>query len=555
MIGSFNNIKIQGMAAAVPSLVEDNKNYASVLGERRTKKQIRLTGVAKRHVASPRQRTSDLCYRAATDLIAHLEWEKDDIKVLVLITQTGNYNVPSTAFFLQKRLGLSKDCVVFDINLGCSSFNAGVHVVASLMQNCNLHDKALLLVGDTSGVVPGPNTPLNPDIIADRVLFGSAGAAIAMEKVENHPLYFLNKSDGNGFDAIIGYKGRPTVMNGSAVFEFAINDVTEDVNVFKKHFGLQESDIDYYVFHQAQKLILDNIIADCEIPEEKELRSLEEYGNTSGTSVPVSVCANRDKLIQKDRVKLYLCGFGIGLSWGSIYTEVETKNILPIIETDEHYDEDKNPNDGLGDKTVLIVGVASPMGENVSRMFDRFSAKQVLCDTDGCRLKEISKDYMIPCEHLVVDAIDTQMVDTIVDWCRKNEKTLDGVVLLDEQMKDIDYFTFMKNASFKEILSEKASIVILSNNQVSTKTKLRDIVDAWEEIYDDQAFRVNAVCYNEADMDFVQIDSSGKEWIDRYLQSNCSVAMKKPMEIVNVVKQLLEDDGVRISGNVIRTKG
>lgn len=555
MIGGFDNIKIQGMAAATPSLVENNMNYASVLGERRVKKQIRLTGVSKRHVASPYQRTSDLCYRAAADLIEHLAWNKEDIKLLIMVTQTGNYGLPSTAFFMQKRLGLSKDCFVFDINLGCSAFNAGMQVVSALMQSCKLHDKAILLIGDTSGVVPGPDNKLNQDNIADNMLFGSAGAAIAIEKVENHALYFMNKSDGDGFDAIIGYKNRPTVMNGTAVFDFAINDVTVDVKNFKKYFQLEEADIDYYVFHQAQKLILDNICADCEIPEEKELRSLEEYGNTSGTSVPVSVCANVDRFSGKDKVKLYLCGFGVGLSWGSIYTEIDTKHILPIIETDEHYDADKNPDNGLGDKTILLIGAGKSMGENIARMLDRFSARQILCDTDIENLKNIAKDFCIASEHFEVEALEKLKCEDIVSWCKVNNKVLDGLVILDERMGDGNNYSDMEKEELNEVLSDTASIVILSNNTNSTEEALEKIVNSWNELFFEQDIRVNAVCYDETNMDMVQVDPVGNEWIERYLLSNCSKMMKKPIEIANVVKQLLEDDGLYISGNVIHTKG
>jgi 3-oxoacyl-[acyl-carrier-protein] synthase-3 len=142
MTGEFHNIKIQGMASAVPEYTEDNMSYTSVLGERRTKKQIRLTGVSKRHISSKYQRTSDLCYTAATALLDKLRWDKKDIKVFIMVTQSANYNIPSTSFFLQKRLGLGKDCIVFDVNLGCSSFNAGVHIASSLLQSCNVSDKA-----------------------------------------------------------------------------------------------------------------------------------------------------------------------------------------------------------------------------------------------------------------------------------------------------------------------------------------------------------------------------------------------------------------------------
>ena len=192
MIGKFDNIKIQGMCAAVPEYVEDNLKFVNVIGKRRAKKQIKLTGVEERHVSGKHQRSSDLCFAATLPLLEKLNWKREEIKILIFISQGPNYNHPSTAFFLHKRLGLQKDCLVYDMNLGCSSFNVGVHTVSALLQTCELHSKALLLIGDTAGRLKNYDSNLTPDIIAHDMLFGSAGAAIAIEKVENHPLYFMN---------------------------------------------------------------------------------------------------------------------------------------------------------------------------------------------------------------------------------------------------------------------------------------------------------------------------------------------------------------------------
>lgn len=127
-------------------------------------------------------------------------------------------------------------------------------------------------------------------------------------------------------------------MDGEGVFTFAINDVVRDINAFKSEWMLQENDIDYYVFHQAQKLILDSVAAGCGIDECKELRSLRDYGNTSGASVPLSLCVNRDKFADKKTIRTLTCGFGVGLSWSMAYAEIETKNILPLVVSDAKYE-------------------------------------------------------------------------------------------------------------------------------------------------------------------------------------------------------------------------
>ena len=560
MIGAFQNIKIQGMASAVPKIVEENENYKGILGDRRTKKQIKLTGVSKRHISGEHQRTSDLCYVAATALLKQLGWKKDEIKVLILVTQSANYVVPSTSFFLQKRLGLSKDCVVFDINLGCSAFNVGVHVVSALMQSCQVSDKALLLIGDTSSHVLKPDEKLDEEVITSRMLFGSAGSAIALEKVENSSLRFMTKSDGNGFEAIICHPKRTTMMNGTDVFEFAINDVADDVKVFKQHFGLQEEDIDYYVFHQAQKLILDNIAAVCEIPEEKELRSLEEYGNTSGASVPLTVCVNRDRFQNQDSVKLYLCGFGVGLSWGSIYAEIPTCNILPVIETDEHYDEDKKLAEGLQDKYILVMDSDKPLGESICRYLNSKSARVVLAGQDIDKLKCIHKDLFMEAHVAVTEEQGTCTIEGIMQYCSRCDIKLDGVVFADETISCGQIKEILSALIDKEHLKESASVVILSDidtlrstgnkeEYADRKQKLDEDISAIQE---QLAFdRINAVLYDRTKMDLVQIVGDGQEWIEQFLKDGCLPERKKSIYIGETVKYLLSDNSAYTAGTLL----
>lgn len=564
MIGTFDNIKIQGMATAVPKIVEENMNYAEVLGERRTKKQIKLTGVSKRHISGIEQRTSDLCYAAAVPLLEKLSWNKEEIKVLIFITQKSNYQLPSTAFFLQKRLGLSKDCVAFDINLGCSSFNVGVHAVSALLQSCQVSDKALLLVGDIASRVLKADDVLNEDIIAHRMLFGSAGSAIALEKVENNSLKFMTKSDGEGYDVIIQYSDYQTFMNGTAVFEFAINDVADDVKEFKKYFGLQEKDIDYYVFHQAQKLILDNIVSICDIPEEKELRSIEEYGNTSGTSVPLTVCANRDKFAGKEKVKLYLCGFGVGLSWGAIYTELSTENILPVIETDEHYDEDKKPCEGLEDKYILVLDSDLPVGESLCRYLNMKSAKVVLAGSDEQKLNDIQDDFCFESHKVLLEPSSNCEVDKIVSYCDGKNIKLNGVVFANPNMERSVVEKIISSLTGHDILSSQASFVLLSDieglrssNQElyrAEKTKLSDFVSDLELKYEAsfmEDFRINAVLYDPEKADMIQITGNGQKWIEKYLKEGCPPNMMKQIYIGHAVKHLLSDESVYTSGTLL----
>lgn len=530
MIGKFDNIKIQGMCSAVPEYVEHNMSFANVIGKRRAKKQIKITGVEERHISGKHQRTSDLCYAATLPLLEKLQWKREEIKVLLFITQGPNYNHPSTAFFLHKRLGLGKDCLVYDLNLGCSSFNVGVHAVSALLQTCETHDKALLLIGDTAGVIRNPEASLKPDDIAHDMLFGSAGAAIAIEKVEQHPLYFMNMSDGNGYDAIIGYKGRPSQMDGAAVFSFAINDVSDGVIHFRKHFDISEDDIDHYIFHQAQDLILDNIIDACDIPAEKELRSLRHYGNTSGTSVPVTVCANREEIQKREKANLLLCGFGVGLSWGCIYTEIDTENILPIIETNEHYDEDKKPACGLHDKNILVLCADTEMGEWLSRFDNGRSAMVIMAGKDPEKLKEIQSDLFLDSDSFVMETINKKTIHAVLEYCKEKGLPLDGVVIPAEVSSEI--LSYLSQELVSGYGQELVSVVVLE--AVSSVSELETHKQTMESKFkgsscrtEEQSVRINGITYVDSEIDIVQITEDGKEWIELYLDRECPETMKK----------------------------
>lgn len=556
MIGKFDNIKIQGMASAVPEYVEENGNFEHILGARRTKKQIRLTGVSKRHVAGRHQRTSDLCYAAAVPLMKKLNWKSDEIKVLIYITQGPNYKLPSTAFFLQHRLGIPKDCVCFDINLGCSSFNAGVHVVSALLQSCDVSGKALLLIGDTASQILHPEEVMTEDAIAGRMIFGAAGAAIAIEKVKNGDLKFMTKSDGNGFEAIIRHhRGRlldeSTTMDGTAVFEFAINDVSDDVKTFKNFFNLREEDIDYYIFHQAQKLILDNIAACCDLPDGKELRSLGEYGNTSGTSVPVTVCANRDKFADKEAVRLFLCGFGVGLSWGTILTEIPTENILPIIETNEHYDEDKIPGGILGAANVLVTGADRPLGESITRYLNDNSANVILAGTDKDKLYEIQEDLFLESHCVAKPEEDDSIFVSVSRYCSEKALQLDGIVFTDMVAKPDFFIDACLELQREDVLKPGLSIVLVSDAEECEKVDLEKVIQQIQEHFKSDGIRVNVVEYDKEKLDLTPIKGNWQDWIEKYLQENCPAEMNRPLIIGKALTYLLSDDSQYTSGTTI----
>lgn len=331
MYGEYNNIKICGIASAVPTGVIDNVKCAEKLGNRRAKKQVMLTGIRNRHCVKEGQSASDLSCVSAEKLLQKLGWNRDEIRVIVNVTQSADLHTPSTAMVIQKRLGIGQDCLAFDVNLGCTGYVSGLQITAALLQNTG--GKGLLLVGDGRycEMPEIPNT--------DSLLFGDGASATAIELEDGNPMLYAQKTDGTRHKLLSVALDGTLTMDGNAVLLFSLNEVCQSIKEFKEHYHIAEESIDYYILHQAQKLILDGIARECNIDSEKVLASYAEYGNTSTATLPITICSNAEEIKKKERVKLYLCGFGVGLAWSSVVLDLDTNGILPIEITDYCYND------------------------------------------------------------------------------------------------------------------------------------------------------------------------------------------------------------------------
>lgn len=339
MESRIENIKIRAIATSVPSYIEVNDAYNKALGEKRVRRQTRMTGIEQRHINDKNQKSADLCLAAAKQVLEKTGWRKEEIKILIFVTQTPSVIIPSTSFIMQKQLGLTKDCMVFDVNLGCSGYVAGLQIMASMLRTCGAKAKGLLLVGDVQRSTRDglEEDDYSPDERADRMLFGSAGSATAVELKEGTPVYFMEKSDGANYTALMQRFHENMTMDGEKIFNFGVNDVIQYIEEFMHKFGVKDSDVDYYVFHQAQKFLLENMASLLGVPTSKLLFSLKEYGNTSSASIPVTISANLPNLGNKNRYRLLLCGFGVGLACGIAYLELDADAVLPVIESDTIY--------------------------------------------------------------------------------------------------------------------------------------------------------------------------------------------------------------------------
>jgi 3-oxoacyl-[acyl-carrier-protein] synthase-3 len=287
-----------------------------------------------------------LCHAAAKRLLEKLGWEPSSVDALILITQTPDYAVPASACVLQHRLGLSEDCIAFDVNLGCSAYVYGIWLAATMISTQDLN-RILLLVGDTS------NYGINQNDSATAMIFGDGGSATALERSAGKNIKYFLKTKGSGYRNIIVPAGharsrsRKDVaeseyelsMNGSNIFSFTITDVPRTIESFMSQYNIDMNDVDLYVFHQANRFILRHLAKKLNLPMEKVPLSIERYGNTSGESIPITLVDALGNEESSGPLKLFLCGFGIGLSWGGVYLEMDKSVCLPMIYTNDYYKE------------------------------------------------------------------------------------------------------------------------------------------------------------------------------------------------------------------------
>jgi len=328
----IDNVKISGLSACVPKQIEENSSFY-LFDNESYKNFVATTGIERKRKAIPNVCTSDLCIAAGEKLIADLNWRKEDISFLIFVSQTPDYILPATSLIIQNRLGLSIDCYTLDISLGCSGWVYGISVIASLISGAR--GKGLLLVGDTITKICSPTDK------STSPLFGDAGTATALEYAENaEPLLFNMNSDGNGYKAIIindgGYRNLVTqssfesivreegieanslqmTLDGMDVFAFGTKRAPESVNKLIEKFQLEKDRIDYFIFHQANLFMNEQIRKKLKLPIEKVPYSLKDFGNTSSATIPLTMCTQLKNELETKSLNCIACGFGVGLSWG-----------------------------------------------------------------------------------------------------------------------------------------------------------------------------------------------------------------------------------------------
>lgn len=278
------------------------------------------TGVETRYVSSPNETALSLCIDAAKKL----EFDPNDIGACIFVSQSPDYMLPTSACIAQEKLGLNRDTAAFDINLGCSGFIYALSVAKGILSDID-QSKALLLCGDTYTKF------INKNDRTCRPIFSDAGSAILLsksDKIKTGPFNF--GTDGRGFDKLIVRNRASKIesdydnfihMNGAEVLLFTMANVPNGVKALLKKADLKSEDIDYFLFHQASAVVLDNIQRKLNIPDEKFPRNNKDIGNTVSATIPILMKDLEDDGRLKKGQKLLLFGFGVGYSYGGCILE------------------------------------------------------------------------------------------------------------------------------------------------------------------------------------------------------------------------------------------
>lgn len=325
-------VLIKAISVTVPKKVYKLRN---ILNKKSEKNKIinssKMLGVNQCYKSNESTTTLDLCYNSAKDVIRTLKWSPKNIDILVFVTQTPDYLMPACSNIIHQKLQLKKECICYDINLGCSGYVYGLWNITSIMQ-ANKHKKGLLLVGDTMSKTVKSSDKIN------KLLFGDSGSATALSYGIKNNMYFIMGSDGKGSKNLMlkksGFRDKKFnpefYMDGKEVFYFAVKNVPKlikDLFTFSK---TTISNISFFVFHQANKFMLNKIAENIGIADKKLLFSIKNYGNTSSASIPTTICQEKEK-INKSKIKdIVIAGFGAGFSFGAATINLSKTKLLKI---------------------------------------------------------------------------------------------------------------------------------------------------------------------------------------------------------------------------------
>jgi len=323
---------IKWISYYLPEKVITNHDLVKDFPEWSAEKVATKIGVSERHIAAENETAGDMAVKAAQRLFAESSLKPDDIDFVMLCTQSPDYFLPTTACIIQDKLGIPVRSGAMDFNLGCSGFVYGLAIAKGLITG-NIAKNVLLLTSETYSKY------IHPLDKSNRAIFGDAAAAtIISEDGFAEILNFSLGTDGSGADKLIVQSGGHRIpkskndlsfdesnnpvssdnlyMDGTEIFNFTLEMVPELVKGTLSANSIDKDEIDLFVFHQANKYMLNFLRRKILIPETKFYYFMEKVGNTVSSTIPIALCeAIRDKTIDLSHSKVLIAGFGVGYSY------------------------------------------------------------------------------------------------------------------------------------------------------------------------------------------------------------------------------------------------
>ena len=338
----IKNVALKGVTATVPNNPVKSIDLG-IFTQEEADTFDNTVGIKNRYLASDSICASDLCYDAAERLIEGLGWEKESIDILIFESVTGDYKTPPTCGILQDRLGLPQTTFVLDVPMGCCGCMYAINIAGNLLSS-GTAKRALLLIGDTASRMGSVKDK-------SRVpLFGDCGVAMALEHdTTAEDIIIEFNTLGSGYQALMtphgGYRHPVTkesfieedfgngiirapkdaLINGMDVFSFAITKPPISVKRIMENEGLdKDKDVDFFLIHQANKLIVDRLVKKLKLPVEKVPYNLQEYGNLGGASIPMLMVSEIAEELKTKPLTLVCSSFGLGLTWGTMILNYST---------------------------------------------------------------------------------------------------------------------------------------------------------------------------------------------------------------------------------------
>jgi 3-oxoacyl-[acyl-carrier-protein] synthase-3 len=310
---------IAGISYYLPQKILTNKGLSEIFPEWSESKIFAKTGISERHIADDGEFVSTMAVKAAEKLFLEYDICRNNIDFLLLCTQSPDYFLPTTACLVQNELNLPKACGAFDFNLGCSGFVYGLSLAKALIISEN-YKNVLLITSETYSKYLDKNDK------GVRTIFGDAASATLITNSKSTIGKFIFGTDGSGGDKLIVENGAlrsfnsnksPTLyMSGPDIFTFTLDVVPQLVFDILKKNDLTIDNIDLFIFHQANKFMLDHLKEKLKIEDKKFFISMSNCGNTVSSTIPIAIKEAQNNKVLKPNMKVLIAGFGVGYSWG-----------------------------------------------------------------------------------------------------------------------------------------------------------------------------------------------------------------------------------------------